>query len=66
MTASPTVQLPPMMWIADSSASTHITNEEHGLYEKRCVNEPISLGNGKVIHATIVGKLDIAIAQARC
>jgi len=61
MMASPTVQLPPTMWIADSSASTHITNEECGLYKKRCINKPISLGNGKVIHATIVSMLDIAL-----
>jgi len=66
MMVSPTVQLPPMTWIADSGASTCIMNEECGLYKKRCVNKPISLGNGKVVHATIVGKLDIAVVQAGC
>jgi len=64
MTVSPTVKLPSKTWIADSGASTHITNEERGLYEKRCVNEPISLGNSEVVHATIVGKLDVTVAQA--
>jgi len=67
MMASPTVQLPPMTWIANSGASTHITtNEECGLYKKRCINEVICLGNGKIIHATIVGKLDVMVLQAGC
>jgi len=64
MTASPTVKLPPTTWIADSGASTHITNEERGLYKKRRVNKPISLGNGEIVHATIVGKLDVTVSQA--
>jgi len=53
-----------MAWIANSGMSTHITNKEHGLYEKRHVNESISLGNSKSIQATIVGKLDVTVAQA--
>jgi len=54
------------MWIADSGASTHIMNEECSLYKKRCINEPINLGNGEIIHATIVGKLDMTVLQAGC
>ncbi len=64
MTASPIVQLPPTTWIADSSVSMHITNEEHGLYKKRHVNKPICIGNGKIVRATIVGKLDVSVEQA--
>jgi len=36
------------------------------LYKKGRVNEVISLGNGEVIHAIIVGKLDVAVAQVGC
>jgi len=64
MTASPTIQLPSTTWIADSGMSTHITNEECGLYDTRCINKAISLGNGEIIHATIVGKLDVTVLQA--
>jgi len=64
MTAAPTMRLPSTTWIADSGASTHVTNKEHGLYEKRRVNEPISLGNGEIIRTTIVGKLDVTVTQA--
>jgi len=66
MMASLMIQLPSKMWIADSGTSTHITNEECSLYDMRCVNKPISLGNGKIVHATIVGKLDVTILHARC
>ena len=65
MMATPTINLPSMTWIANSGMSTHITNKEHGLYKKRCVNKPISFGNGEIIHATIVGKLDVSTLQAR-
>ena len=34
--------------------------------QKRHVNELISIGNGKIIQATIVGKLDMSMEQARC
>jgi len=62
--ASLTVQLPPTTWIAYSGVSTHITNEERGLYKKRRINEPISLGNREIVQATIIGKLDVSVEQA--
>jgi len=66
MVAALMIDLPSMTWIANLGTSMmHITNEECGLYEKRCVNEPISLSNGKIICTTILGKLDITVSQAR-
>jgi len=38
MTTSPTINLPSMTWIANLGVSTHIMNEECGLYKKRCIN----------------------------
>jgi len=65
MTTLPMVKLPSKTWIANFGASMHITNKECGLYNMRCSNKVINLGNGKIVHATIIGKLDVTISQAK-
>jgi len=49
-------------WIADSGASSHITNKDTGLYDICTVKEPVRIGNGKTVYATKIGKLNISIA----
>jgi len=51
------------IWIANSGASTHITNLEVGLFDIRLIHEPVKIGNGKLVYATKVGKLCIVYAK---
>jgi len=48
-----------MLWIANSAASTHIVNSEKGLFNVKNIEEPVKIGNGKLIYATKVGKLQV-------
>ena len=45
------------IWIADSAASTHITNDDVGLYDVKSVKEAVRIGDGKEVYATKCGKL---------
>ena len=47
------------VWITDSAASTHITNSNVGLYDYTIVNEPVKIGDGKLVYAKKVGKLKV-------
>ena len=47
------------IWIGDSGASCHMTNEANGLFEIRNIDEEITIGNGKPMKATKVGKLKV-------
>jgi len=50
-------------WIANMAVSTHITNEEKGLYIIKNTKESIKISSGEDIYATKVGKLDISFVQ---
>jgi len=45
-------------WIADSVASSHIMNDDKGLYQMKKFKELIKIGNGKIIYAMKIGTLD--------
>jgi len=47
------------IWIADSAALTHITYSGEGLYDYRVIQEPIKIGDSKLVYATKVGKLKV-------
>ena len=44
------------VYIADSGASAHMTGSEKGMFDCRPVDETISIGNGKGIKVTKIGK----------
>jgi len=63
VTVAPMIKMSKKMWIADMAVSTHITNEEQGLYNVKNVNELIKISSGANVYATKVGKLDISFVQ---
>ena len=42
------------------SATCHVTNDESGLYDVTKKKEKVRLGDGRVIYATKVSKLEVA------
>jgi len=46
-------------WIADLAASTHIVNSDEGLYNYTVIQEPVKIGDGKLVYATKFGKLRV-------
>jgi len=51
------------IWIADSVASTHITNDETSLYDARNIKELVKIGDGNLVYATKVGKLRVTYTK---
>ena len=50
-------------WLADSGASCHMGNSDDGMYDVTIIDEPITMGNGKSLRATKVGKLRRTVKQ---
>jgi len=50
-------------WIAVTSATCHVTNDDSGMYEVTERREKVRLGDGRVIYATKVGKLQVAVGK---
>ena len=50
-------------WIGDSGASCHMTNNDTGMYEVQTIQDEITIGNGKPLIATKIGKLKVDIMQ---
>ena len=50
-------------WLGDSGASTHMGNTDIGMYDVQDVNESITIGNGKTLTATKIGKLRRTVHQ---
>jgi len=48
-------------WIAESGATSHITNEDAGMYECKMVNLPITVGDGSEVTATKIGNMDMEV-----
>ena len=51
-------------WLADSGASTHMGNSDEGMYEIEEIDSPVTIGDGKSLRATKVGKLRRTVVQA--
>ena len=50
-------------WIGDSGASCHMTNDDTGMEEIRHIEEEITIGNGKPMKATKVGRVKVELVQ---
>ena len=48
-------------WMADSGATCHITNKLKGLYNIETIKEPIMIGDGSKVYATMCGDLDVQV-----
>ena len=46
-------------WVADSGATCHVTNKLKGLYNVESIKEPITIGDGSKVYATMCGDLDV-------
>ena len=50
------------LWLADSGASSHMTNDESGLFNMKLIESKITIGDGKHLKAEKVGSLRLAYA----
>jgi hypothetical protein len=51
------------IWIGDSGPSCHYCNNDAALYDSSMISEDITVGNGNVMTATKMGKLQCQILQ---
>ena len=51
------------LWLGDTGASTHMTNNEDGMYDCKIINSNIKVGNGKNIKATKIGEKCVTVFQ---
>jgi len=51
------------VWVGDSGATSHITNDDTGLYDVQVIDNPITVGDGREVTATKIGKLDMFVKQ---
>ena len=51
------------IWIRDSGAPCHMTNDETSMFEVKTIQDEITIGNGKPLMATKIGKLILDIMQ---
>ena len=45
-------------WLADSGASSHMTNNNEGMFNIEVVNSIITIGDGKVMKSTMAGSIE--------
>ena len=45
-------------WLADSGASSHMTNNNEGMFNIEVVNSIITIGDRKVIKSTMAGSIE--------
>lgn len=50
-------------WLGDSGASTFMGNTDEGMFDVKEINEPVTIGNGKTLRATKIGKLRRTVHQ---
>ena len=43
------------VWIADSGASSHMTNTLQGMYNQRRISSKLKIGSGEYVEANIIG-----------
>jgi len=48
-------------WIADSGATSHMTNDDKGMYDWKEICQPVKVGNGDEVTAKKIGKLDVVV-----
>ena len=53
----------PSTWLADSGASTHMTNSDEVMFYAKEINEQIRVGNGKSLEALKLGKVRFTVIQ---
>ena len=45
------------IWLADTGASCHMTNNDEGMFDCKNISTPIRVGSGKTLMAIKIGKL---------
>ena len=51
------------IWIADSGASSHMTNDVSGLINQRKINSKVKIGSREYIEAQVIGDLRGTVKQ---
>lgn len=51
------------IWLGDSGASCHMTNDDSGMFDFKTINDNIKIGNGRMLKATKIGKKKVIIKQ---
>ena len=49
------------IWIADSGASSHMTNDVSGLINQRQINSKVKVGSGEYVEAQVIGDLRVMV-----
>jgi hypothetical protein len=52
------------LWLEDSGASCHVTNNTAGMFDCSCIHSYLKIGNGKYMYLYRVGKKRVTIVQA--
>jgi hypothetical protein len=50
-------------WLGDSAASTHMGNDDIGMFDVQVINSSIKIGDGKTLTATKIGKKRLTVIQ---
>jgi hypothetical protein len=52
------------LWLGDSGASCHVTNDIAGMFDYSCIHSYLKIGNGKYMYSSTIGKKKVTIVQA--
>jgi Reverse transcriptase (RNA-dependent DNA polymerase)/gag-polypeptide of LTR copia-type len=55
--------LGPNIWLGDSGASCHMTNDSEGMFDCKVINDRIKIGDGKLLHAKMMGKKRVTMTS---
>ena len=50
-------------WLGDSAASTHMGNDDSGMFDVEVISSSIKIGDGKTLTATKIGKKRLTVVQ---
>ena len=51
------------IWIADSGASSHMTNTLQGIYNQHKISSKVKIGSGEYVEANIIGDVSGIVIQ---
>ena len=52
------------VWLGDSGASVHVTNDSNGMFDCRRIHLYLKISNGKHLYSSMIGKKKASIVQA--
>ena len=52
------------VWLGDSGASVHVTNDAAGMFDCHNINSYVKINNGKNLYSSMIGNKKVSIVQA--